>query len=43
MPGHTRTQIGVTVPGDNSLDLFTNDIGVIVITDSKGELQVGKV
>jgi hypothetical protein len=31
----------VTVPGDNSVDLFTNDLGVVVICDEQGELQVG--
>lgn len=34
-----KFKIGVTVPGDNSLDVYTNDIGVIVITDDAGELQ----
>jgi len=30
----------VTVPGDNSVDILTNDIGVVVITDpATGELQ----
>jgi len=31
----------VTVPGDNSLDLYINDIGVVVITDPKkgGEVE----
>ena len=32
-----KFKIGVTVPGDNSLDLYTNDIGCVVITDDKGE------
>jgi hypothetical protein len=27
------------VPGDNSVDIFTNDIGVVVITDAAGQLQ----
>lgn len=35
-----KFKIGVTVPGDNSLDIYTNDIGVVVITDEKsGELR----
>jgi sulfite reductase (ferredoxin) len=25
--------------GDNSVDIFTNDIGVVVMTDANGELQ----
>lgn len=35
-----KFKIGVTVPGDNSLDIYTNDIGVVVITnDQTGELE----
>lgn len=34
-----KFKVATTVPGDNSVDLFTNDIGVVVITDAKGELQ----
>jgi sulfite reductase (ferredoxin) len=34
-----KFKIGVTVPGDNSLDLYTNDIGCVVIMDDKGELE----
>ncbi|KXZ50217.1 hypothetical protein GPECTOR_17g854 [Gonium pectorale] len=34
-----KFKVAVTVPGDNSVDLFTNDLGVIVITDEKGELK----
>jgi len=35
-----KFKIGVTVPGDNSLDLYTNDIGVVVIAnDETGELE----
>jgi len=34
-----KFKIGVTVPGDNSLDIYTNDIGVVVITDDDGELE----
>jgi sulfite reductase (ferredoxin) len=33
-----KFKIGVTVPGDNSLDLYTNDIGCVVICDDAGEL-----
>jgi sulfite reductase (ferredoxin) len=34
-----KFKIGVTVPGDNSLDVYTNDIGVVVVTSAKGELE----
>ena len=35
-----KFKIGVTVPGDNSLDVYTNDIGVVVITNEQtGELE----
>jgi len=34
-----KFKIGVTVPGDNSLDIYTNDIGVIVILNDKDELE----
>merc|ERR1719157_312295 len=34
-----KFKIGVTVPGDNSLDIYTNDIGCVVIMDEKGELE----
>jgi sulfite reductase (ferredoxin) len=35
-----KFKIGVTVPGDNSLDIYTNDIGVVVITNEQtGELE----
>jgi len=34
-----KFKIGVTVPGDNSIDIYTNDIGCIVITNDKGELE----
>jgi len=30
-----KFKIGVTVPGDNSIDIYTNDIGVIVITNKE--------
>ncbi|AKG22896.1 sulfite reductase, ferredoxin dependent [Calothrix sp. 336/3] len=29
----------VTVPGDNSIDLYTQDLTLVVITNKKGELQ----
>lgn len=29
----------VTVPGDNSLDLYTNDVALVVITNNTGELE----
>lgn len=34
-----KFKIGVTVPGDNSLDIYTNDIGLVVITDAEGKLE----
>jgi len=34
-----KFKIAVTVPGDNSLDIYTNDIGLVVITDSNGKLE----
>jgi hypothetical protein len=34
-----KFKVAVTVPGDNSVDLFTNDLGVVVICDDQGELQ----
>lgn len=34
-----KFKVAVTVPGDNSVDVFTNDIGVVVMVDDKGELQ----
>ncbi len=34
-----KFKIGVTVPGDNSIDIYTNDIGCIVITNDNGELE----
>ncbi|MGB3693607.1 MAG: sulfite reductase, ferredoxin dependent [Spirulinaceae cyanobacterium] len=29
----------VTVPGDNSIDIYTHDVGLIVITNEQGELE----
>lgn len=34
-----KFKIGVTVPGDNSLDIYTNDIGVVVICNDAGDLE----
>lgn len=34
-----KFKIGVTVPGDNSLDLLTNDIGLVVLTRPDGSLE----
>lgn len=34
-----KFKVGITVPGDNSLDIYTNDIGMVVITDDDGELE----
>ncbi|WP_353259673.1 sulfite reductase, ferredoxin dependent [Prochlorothrix hollandica] len=34
-----KFKIAVTVPGDNSIDLLTQDLGLVVITNKKGELQ----
>jgi sulfite reductase (ferredoxin) len=34
-----KFKIGVTVPGDNSLDIYTNDIGCVVIMNDKNELE----
>lgn len=27
------------MPGDNSIDMYTNDIGLVTIVDSNGELE----
>jgi sulfite reductase (ferredoxin) len=34
-----KFKIAVTVPTDNSVDILTNDIGVVVISDADGEPQ----
>lgn len=35
-----KFKVGVTVPGDNSIDILTNDAGVVVITNPEtGELE----
>jgi sulfite reductase (ferredoxin) len=34
-----KFKIAVTIPGDNSVDLFTNDMSLVVMTDSQGKLE----
>jgi sulfite reductase (ferredoxin) len=34
-----KFKIAVTVPGDNSVDLYTNDIGVVALTTPDGTLE----
>ncbi len=34
-----KFKIAVTVPGDNSVDLFTNDLGIVVMCDDSGEVK----
>lgn len=34
-----KFKCAVTVPGDNSVDIYTQDVGLVVITDENGELQ----
>uniref|UniRef100_A0A2P2JA17 Sulfite reductase [ferredoxin], chloroplastic n=1 Tax=Rhizophora mucronata TaxID=61149 RepID=A0A2P2JA17_RHIMU len=34
-----KFKVAVTVPTDNSVDLLTNDVGVVVVTDDDGEPQ----
>lgn len=34
-----KFKIAVTVPGDNSIDIYTQDVGLIVLSDKNGELQ----
>ncbi|MEC4984979.1 MAG: sulfite reductase, ferredoxin dependent [Oscillatoria sp. PMC 1068.18] len=34
-----KFKCSVTVPGDNSIDLYTHDISLVVITDENGELK----
>ncbi len=34
-----KFKCAVTVPGDNSVDLLTNDIGIVAFTSKKGELD----
>ena len=33
-----KFKVSVTVPGDNSIDIYTQDLTLVVITDSQGEL-----
>jgi sulfite reductase (ferredoxin) len=33
-----KFKCAITVPGDNSVDLFSQDVGLVVITDEAGEL-----
>jgi sulfite reductase (ferredoxin) len=33
-----KFKCAVTVPGDNSIDIFSQDLGLVVITNAKGEL-----
>ena len=35
-----KFKVAVTVPGDNSVDILTNDLGLVVMMDEQGELQV---
>ncbi|MBR8833081.1 MAG: sulfite reductase, ferredoxin dependent [Stigonema ocellatum SAG 48.90 = DSM 106950] len=34
-----KFKVSVTVPGDNSIDVYTQDLSLVVITNSKGELE----
>ncbi|MBW4440053.1 MAG: sulfite reductase, ferredoxin dependent [Plectolyngbya sp. WJT66-NPBG17] len=34
-----KFKIGVTVPGDNSIDLFSQDVSLVVLTNDQGELE----
>jgi sulfite reductase (ferredoxin) len=34
-----KFKCAVTVPGDNSIDLYTQDVSLVVITDDRGELE----
>ena len=34
-----KFKISVTVPGDNSIDIYTQDLGLVVITGTEGELR----
>jgi len=33
-----KFKVGITVPGDNHIDMFTNDLGLVCITDDNQEL-----
>lgn len=34
-----KFKCSVTVPGDNSIDIYTHDLSLVVITDAQGELE----
>jgi sulfite reductase (ferredoxin) len=34
-----KFKCSVTVPGDNSIDVYTHDVSLVVITNAKGELE----
>ena len=34
-----KFKVAITVPGDNSVDIFTNDVGIVVMTNDAGEVQ----
>lgn len=34
-----KFKIAVTVPGDNSIDIYTQDVSLVVITNAQGELE----
>ena len=34
-----KFKVAITVPGDNSVDLFTNDVGIVVMSNDAGEIQ----
>jgi sulfite reductase (ferredoxin) len=34
-----KFKCSVTIPGDNSIDVYTHDLSLVVITNKKGELQ----
>jgi len=34
-----KFKVAVTIPGDNSVDLFTNDMSLVVMTDAQGKLE----
>lgn len=34
-----KFKVAVTVPGDNSVDLYSQDVSLVVITNAQGELQ----
>lgn len=34
-----KFKVAVTVPRDNSVDLFTNDVGIVVLSDASGAVH----